>query len=257
MGRCARITGLVALAAGMLLAAGPWGAGDARAASDATLTDVVVGCESFSVTVTFRGTVDEENGFDYVRLRVVDAAGTTIYQSDPLGALVGETVAHDLLAGYAEPLAAGPVLLVLDDYDPVARQQLPSLTSLIVEPSCEALPPLVLPTVTTTCAVRLRTGPGLNYRWRAFLPEGTTFTVIGRLFDASWLEVRVEDSRIGWVFDGACVPGSPQAHSYEYAAVTFFRTADEVLLYEFELPPPEAVTAPESELVSPEAQPAG
>lgn len=208
-----------------------------QAAEDGALSDIIAGCESFSLTVTFRGTVAEENGFDYVRLRLVDAGGAEVFLSEPLGALVGETVTIELVAGYAQIPVAGPVLFELDDYNPQVRERLPSLASEIVVPDCATFPPLTLPTVTTTCAVRLRTGPGVNYRWRSFLPAETSLTVIGRLYDASWLQVRVDDSRIGWVFDGLCVPGSPEAGTYAHLAVTFFRTADEVLRYEFTLPP--------------------
>ena len=58
-------------------------------------------------------------------------------------------------------------------------------------------------------------------------------TVIGRLFDASWLQVRVDDDgMLGWVYDGLCVPGSPGAGTYDEAPVTYFLTPEEVLRYE-------------------------
>ncbi len=225
--------GLVLLAAVGLLA-GPLPAG---AAGGASLTDVAAGCESFSLTASFWGTVDEGEGLDYVQLRVLDAGGNVVYVAEPWSAPYGEVVTTSLAAAYQQTPVAGPMLFVLEDYELPGMRRLQSIASVILIADCPAFPRVDLTTFRLTCTARLRTGPGLNYRWREFLPEGTTVTAIGRLFDSSWLEVRAhETGRLGWVFDGLCVPGSPQAGTYSALPVTFFRTADEVLLYEAATP---------------------
>jgi hypothetical protein len=208
----------------------------AQAASEATLVVQRAGCESFDVALGFHGTVDELGGYDYVRLRVLDSHGVLLYRSEPLGALYGETQSFSFTGVYTRPPTAAPLLFVLEDYEPLGQRRLESLATQVVMPDC-ALPLRDPDAGLTVCAVRLRMGPGLNFRWRGFLPEGTAFTVVGRLYDSTWLQVRVdEDGRLGWIYDGTCVPGSPAQGTYAAAPVTFFRTPDEILLYEARQP---------------------
>ncbi len=234
MSKVARVFGLV-LAGVMAIGLGS-GIRAAWAASGASLVVERAGCESFDVALSFHGTVDELGGYDYVRLRVVDSHGVLLYRSEPLGALYGETQSFAFTGVYTRPPTTAPLLFVLEDYEPLGQRRLESLATQVVLPDCDL--PLRDPDAgLTTCAVRLRMGPGLNFRWRGFLPEGTSFTVIGRLYDSTWLQVRVdEDGRLGWIYDGTCVPGSPPQGTYAAAPVTFFRTPDEILLYEARQP---------------------
>lgn len=229
----------VSLLAGLMVMAGFWTSWMpmVSAADNASLADIVAGCEGFRLTATFDGTVDEEGGFDYVQLRVYDAAGALIYTAVPWGAISGQTETVDFAAGYAQMPQAGPLLFVLEDIDRLVGRRLPSIASAIAPVWCDSLPSAPPVASTAQCAVRLRTGPGLNYRWRRFLEPGMAFTAVGRLFDSSWLQVRLDESgMVGWVYDGRCLPGSPEEGTYAHLPVTFFRTADEVMRYEYHLP---------------------
>lgn len=218
---------------GLLAAAGLFiSAGTTQAAGNASLSDISAGCETFTLMATFTGTVDEEAGFDYLRLHVVDSSGTVVYISAPWRVAFGVTETISFSAGYAYTPLAGPLLFVLEDYMRLELQRLPSLATALAPLDCAGRPNYERPPVTNTCAVRLRIGPGLNYRPRTFLPEGTAMTPVGRLFDSSWLQVRVDESGLlGWVFEGRCLPGSPAEGTYAALPVTHFRTADEMLLY--------------------------
>ncbi len=229
----------VSLLAGLSLAASLWPSWTpaVSAAGGASLEGIVAGCEGFRLTATLAGTVDEEDGFDYVQLRVFDAAGSLVYTAAPWGVVFGQQETLDFVAGYAQMPVAGPLLFVLEDINRLVGQRLPSIASALAPVQCESLPEAPMTSSTTRCAVRLRTGPGLNYRWRRFLEPGMTFTAVGRLFDSSWLQVRLDESgQVGWVYDGRCLPGSPAEGTYDHLPVTFFRTADEVMMYEYHLP---------------------
>lgn len=79
-------------------------------------------------------------------------------------------------------------------------------------PSCAGAPPprMVVGyfgrvTFTTGEAVRVRTGPGTNYRIRTYLPEGTVFYVTGGPVCAGgywWWSVRTSRGITGWMAEG-------------------------------------------------------
>lgn|GEM_PF-5324400 len=238
MNRRIRWAAGVVVGAVVLLAALIGVAGMSQAAADGSLNIISADCFGFNLEARFRGTTDEA-GYDYVRLRVIDADGNEIYRALPWRVRVGRTTRVALNTNYQHTPTAGPLLFVLDDFEQFGLRRLQSLASVLVDPACPSLPVQPPPAVTLTCTVRLRTGPGLNFRVREFVRENTTLQVIGRLYDASWLEVRTDDGMLGWVFDGLCVPGSPGEATYHAAPVTFFRNADEVLQYANETSPSE------------------
>jgi uncharacterized protein YraI len=60
-------------------------------------------------------------------------------------------------------------------------------------------------TFTTGEAVRVRTGPGTDYRIRTYLPEGTIFFVTGGPVCAGkywWWSVRTSRGITGWMAEG-------------------------------------------------------
>lgn len=79
-------------------------------------------------------------------------------------------------------------------------------------PSCAGAPPPRMivnhfgrVTFTTGEAVRVRTGPGTNYRVRTYLPEGTVFYVTGGPVCAGgywWWSVRTSRGITGWMAEG-------------------------------------------------------
>ncbi len=80
-------------------------------------------------------------------------------------------------------------------------------------PSCAGAPPPRMivnhfgrVTFTTGEAVRVRTGPGTNYRIRTYLPEGAVFFVTGGPVCAGkywWWSVRISRGTTGWMAEGA------------------------------------------------------
>lgn len=214
--------------------------GPAMAQSNTTLADVTANCAGFSLTATFQATIAEEIGsgpilreVSHVRLRVIDSGGNVVYVAAPWEAYFPQSRTVEFSAVYAQPPVAGPLLFILEDYVQLEVRQLQSRVTAIVFADCDTFPQQEQPNVLLSCNARLRTGPGLNYRWRKILWADSTITVLGRLFDSTWLQVRVDESgRIGWVFNGLCLPGSPEEGTYSGVPVTFFRTPEEVILYQ-------------------------
>ncbi len=67
-------------------------------------------------------------------------------------------------------------------------------------PVVAAPPQPTVPTITVvTGALNVRTGPGVGYAQVTVLDWGDTATLIGRISDNSWVQIRLTDGREGWV----------------------------------------------------------
>ncbi len=72
-------------------------------------------------------------------------------------------------------------------------------------------------TIGITCHQNMRTGPGMDFAVDRVLPPGTTMDVVGRTYEAAWLQVSGNGAS-GWVYFGECVV--PQQGDVTSAPVT-------------------------------------
>ncbi len=72
-------------------------------------------------------------------------------------------------------------------------------------------------TIGIICHQNMRTGPGMDFAVDRVLPPGTTMDVVGRTYEAAWLQVSGNGAS-GWVYFGECVV--PQQGDVTSAPVT-------------------------------------
>lgn len=117
-------------------------------------------------------------------------------------------------SGFVNPLPIGETKMTI-------AQPVPRPTTAVAPPTEQAAPstptPIIIPKKSSTSALvaadggklNVRKGPGTNYPIQTQIADGAQVTILGRLNDSRWLNIRTESGVEGWVNAAYILPDRP------------------------------------------------